>query len=66
MTPSNDASALPPVEKPEAAPDQHNDIEPGSVQQTAPVPAANGKTPKAAPVDKSDESSSKDKKKKGP
>jgi outer membrane protein assembly factor BamD len=51
-----------PIEKPDAAPDTVNDIKPGSPQPaTAP---ANGKG-KAPPLDKQDESSSKQKKKKG-
>ncbi|MDE3105076.1 MAG: outer membrane protein assembly factor BamD [Acidobacteriota bacterium] len=58
-----DATPLPAVEKPAAAPDQINDIKPGT-QPAAQTPAADGK--KAKPeFDKGDESSSKHKKKKG-
>lgn len=57
------ATPLPAVEKPTAAPDAINDIAPGS-QPAAQKAAANGKKPKPA-FDKGDESSSKHKKKKG-
>jgi len=57
------AAALPPVEKAADAPPEINDIKPGSQQPAAPATAANGKKPKVAPVDKTDESSSKKKKK---
>jgi outer membrane protein assembly factor BamD len=60
--PSNSA-ALPPIEKAAPAPDTINDVIPGS-QPAAQTASANGKTPKPA-FDKSDESSSKHKKKKG-
>jgi len=61
--PPTTPAALPPVEKPAAAPDAINEVTPGSTPpaQTA---AAKGKTPKPA-FDKADESSSKHKKKKG-
>ena len=59
-------SALPPIEKPAAAPDQVNDV--AGVPQP-PVPATTAtkgsKKPKAPTVDKNDESSSKKKPKKG-
>jgi outer membrane protein assembly factor BamD len=54
-------AALPAAEKPAEAPEQVNEIKPGSTS-TAPVAGANKKKPKA---DLSDESSSKKKKKKG-
>ncbi len=57
-------TALPPVEKAGAAPDQINDITPGTKQAPAQAQAANGKKAKPG-FDKSDESSSKHKKKKG-
>jgi outer membrane protein assembly factor BamD len=60
----NENSAIPAAQAPAAAPDQINDIKPGS----APVPASaedNNKKKKAPKVDQSDESSSKKKKKKG-
>ena len=63
--PSPDATALPPVEKAAAAPDTVNEIKPGSQQPAPATTAPNGKKPKAPPVDKSDESSSTKKKKKG-
>ena len=63
--PSPDATALPPVEKAAAAPETVNEIKPGSQQPAPATTAANGKKPKAPPVDKADESSSKKKKKKG-
>ena len=55
---------LPPIEKAGAAPDQVNDIAPGTRQAAAQAPPAKGKKAKPA-FDKSDESSSKHKKKKG-
>jgi outer membrane protein assembly factor BamD len=58
-----DATALPPVEKAAQAPDAINDVTPGS-QPPAQTPPANGKKAKPA-LDKSDESSSKHKPKKG-
>jgi len=57
------ATPLPAAEKPGAAPDAVNDIAPGT-QPAAQTPNANGKNPKPE-YDKSDESSSKHKKKKG-
>jgi outer membrane protein assembly factor BamD len=60
------STAMPAVEKPAEAPLQVNDIKPGEVPATQPVPAAIGKKNKKAPKpDLSDESSSKKKKKKG-
>jgi outer membrane protein assembly factor BamD len=56
-------AALPPIEKPAAAPDAINEVTPGS-QPPAQTAPANGKKPKPA-FDKADESSSKHKKKKG-
>jgi outer membrane protein assembly factor BamD len=58
------SSSLPAAEKPEAAPGQVNDIAPGS-QPAAQAPNANGKKNAKPEFDKSDESSSKHKKKKG-
>jgi outer membrane protein assembly factor BamD len=60
---ANGAAPLPPVERPEVAPDAVNDIKPGT-EPAAQVGAANGKN-KAPEFDKKDESSSKHKKKKG-
>jgi outer membrane protein assembly factor BamD len=60
--PTNTA-VLPPIEKAAAAPDTINDVIPGS-QPAAQTASANGKKPKPA-FDKSGESSSKHKKKKG-
>jgi outer membrane protein assembly factor BamD len=57
------ATALPPIEKAPAAPDAINEVTPGS-QPAAQTGAANGKATKA-PCDKSDESCSTHKKKKG-
>jgi len=57
------ATALAPVEKPAVAPTPINDAA-GTKQPPAELPAANGKHPKA-PCDKSDESCSTHKKKKG-
>lgn len=57
------ATPLPAVEKALGAPDQINDIAPGT-QPSAQTPAANGKKGKPE-LDKKDESSSKHKKKKG-
>jgi len=59
----DNATAPPPIEKPAAAPDAVNDVAPGT-QPAAQAPPANGKASKPA-YDKSDESSSKHKKKKG-
>ena len=56
--------ALPPIEKAAPAPDQINDIAPGTKQAPAQTAAANGKKAKPG-FDKGDESSSKHKKKKG-
>jgi outer membrane protein assembly factor BamD len=58
-------TALPPVEAPTAAPDQINDVKPGSVP-AATAAEANAKPTKKKPkLDQSDEASSKKKKKKG-
>jgi outer membrane protein assembly factor BamD len=57
------AAPLPAPEKPAAAPEQVNDVAGGN-QPAAQTPNANGKNPKPG-FDKSDESSSKHKKKKG-
>jgi outer membrane protein assembly factor BamD len=57
-------TVLPNAEKPVAAPEQVNDIKPGSAPAAQPV-AADGKKKKAPKPDLSDESSSKKKKKKG-
>jgi len=57
------ATPLPAPEKPAAAPEQVNDVAGGN-QPAAQAPNANGKNPKPE-FDKSDESSSKHKKKKG-
>lgn len=57
-------TALPAAEKPAEAPDQVNDIKPGSVP-TQGQAVANGKKPKAPKTDLSSESSSRKKKKKG-
>ena len=57
------ATPLPAAEKPAGAPETVNDIAPGT-QPAAQAPNANGKDPKPE-FDKSDESSSKHKKKKG-
>jgi outer membrane protein assembly factor BamD len=56
-------TALPPIEKPAAAPDAINEVTPG-LQPPAQTAPADGKKPKPA-FDKADESSSKHKKKKG-
>ena len=58
------ATPLPPVEKAGAAPDAVNDIAPGTQQPAAQTAPANGKRAKPG-FDKTDESSSKHKKKKG-
>ena len=60
--PSNEV--VPAAEAPAAAPDQINDIKPGT-GVTAPATASDGKKKKAPKADLSDESSSKKKKKKG-
>jgi outer membrane protein assembly factor BamD len=57
------AAAAPAIEKAAGAPDQVNDIHPGT-QPAAQAPRADGKKTKPE-FDKSDESSSKHKKKKG-
>jgi outer membrane protein assembly factor BamD len=57
-------TVVPAAEKPVAAPEQVNDIKPGSAPAAQPV-AADGKKKKAPKPDLSDESSSKKKKKKG-
>jgi outer membrane protein assembly factor BamD len=54
---------MPAIEKPAGAPDQVNDIKPGT-QAAAQAPRADGKKTKPE-FDKDDESSSKHKKKKG-
>jgi outer membrane protein assembly factor BamD len=61
---SVDATPLPAVEKPAAAPDAVNDIAPGS-QPASQTATANGKKKPSPAFDKGDESSSKHKKKKG-
>jgi outer membrane protein assembly factor BamD len=61
--PPTNASTLPPVEKADKAPDAVNDIQPGT-QAAAQTGNANGKNGKPA-FDKSEESDSKHKKKKG-
>ncbi len=59
-------AAIPAAEAPAAAPDQVNDVKPGSTPAATPVSAADAKKKKKAPkADLSDESSSKQKKKKG-
>ena len=58
------ATPLPPIEKAGPAPDQVNDIAPGTTQAATQAAAANGKKGKPG-FDKGDESSSKHKKKKG-
>ena len=60
----NHEEALPAVEKAEPAPDQINDIAPGTKQAAAQTAAPNGKKAKPG-FEKDDESSSKHKKKKG-
>ncbi|HEY1986312.1 MAG TPA: outer membrane protein assembly factor BamD [Terracidiphilus sp.] len=62
VLPNNEVA--PPAEAPAPAPDQINDIKPGT-GVTAPATADNGKKKKAPKADLSDESSSKKKKKKG-
>jgi len=57
-------TALPAAEKPAEAPDQVNDVKPGSTP-AAPATAVDAKKKKAPKADLSDESSSKKKKKKG-
>ncbi len=61
---SERAAPLPPIEKAGAAPEQVNDIAPGTKQAPAQVAPAKGKKAKPG-FDKGDESSSKHKKKKG-
>lgn len=58
-----DNTAIPAAEAPVAAPDQINDVKPGSTPST--TTAENGKKKKAPKADLSDESSSRKKKKKG-
>ena len=58
------SAPLPPVEKPEVAPDAINTIAPGAVTPAAQAPRPDGKKTKPG-FDKDDESSSKHKKKKG-
>ncbi|MGO4210612.1 outer membrane protein assembly factor BamD [Terriglobus sp. 2YAB30_2] len=57
--------AVPPVEKPAAAEDTVNDIAPGQKTPAAQQAPANGKKAPKPSIDKSEESSSKNKKKKG-
>ncbi len=59
-----DTAPLPPIEKAGAAPDQVNDIAPGTRQASTQTAPADGKKPKPG-FNKGDESSSKHKKKKG-
>jgi len=59
----DNTSAVPPIDKPAAAPDQINEAA-GQAQPPTPAKVGNKKTPKPA-LDKSDESSSKKKPKKG-
>ncbi len=61
--PSN--TAVPAAEAPAPAPDQINDVKPGSTPSTTTAADANGKKKKAPKADLSDESSSRKKKKKG-
>jgi outer membrane protein assembly factor BamD len=63
LAPSPDATPLAPIEKAAPAPDAINEVTPGS-QPPAQAAPADGKKVKPA-FDKSDESSSKHKKKKG-
>jgi outer membrane protein assembly factor BamD len=58
------ATPLPPVEKPAAAPDAINEVTPGSKPAAQPATADGKKKPKP-PIDKADDSSSKHKPKKG-
>ena len=60
-----DTTTLPAAEKAADAPEQVNDIQPGSAQAAAQNPSDDGKKTKAPGFDKGDESSSKHKKKKG-
>jgi outer membrane protein assembly factor BamD len=61
--PSNEVA--PPAEAPAAAPEQINDIKPGSAPATTTTATADSKKKKAPKADLGDESSSKKKKKKG-
>jgi outer membrane protein assembly factor BamD len=61
--PSNEA--VPAAEPPAAAPEQINDIKPGSAPATTPATATDSKKKKAPKADLDEESSSKKKKKKG-
>jgi outer membrane protein assembly factor BamD len=61
--PSNEAA--PAAEAPAAAPEQINDIKPGTAPATTTATADSNKKKKAPKADLSDESSSKKKKKKG-
>ena len=61
-SPAN-SKPLPPIEKPAVAPDAINEVAPGS-QPPAQLAPVDGKKPKAV-INKSDDSSSKNKKKKG-
>jgi outer membrane protein assembly factor BamD len=58
-------TAIPAAEAPAPAPDQINDVKPGSTPSTTAVADANGKKKKAPKADLGDESSSRKKKKKG-
>jgi outer membrane protein assembly factor BamD len=60
-----DTSALPPVEKPADAPDALNEVQNKPQPAAAPAPANASNHTKAPALDKNDESSSKDKPKKG-
>jgi len=60
--PADANTALPPIDKPAAAPDQINDVKPGSQPAQVQTGTTKGKA-KNVPVDKSKESSSKKKKK---
>ncbi|WP_263416261.1 outer membrane protein assembly factor BamD [Terriglobus albidus] len=62
---SENTQALPPVEKPAAPEDTVNDIAPGQKTPAAQQAPANGKKAPKPSIDKSEESSSKNKKKKG-
>ena len=62
---AENTQALPPVEKPAAAEDTVNDIAPGQKTPAAQQAPANGKKAGKPSIDKSEESSSKNKKKKG-
>ena len=63
--PDTSSAPLAPVEKAAQAPDAVNEVTPGSQPAAAQAPAAKGKKTAKPTYDKSDESSSKHKKKKG-